>query len=161
MKKIIVIAIILAIPAVAMASWWNPTTWFKPEVIEVPVEIQTVEVIKEVPKTEYITNETVKYITVDNTQDVSSLLAQIDALNSQIAVLEAQDCPDESYRQSLLAQIADIETRIAEIDFEIKDYPNTRCCVTMMPIYLQTPLLNEKAELQLELTILYNDLNSL
>lgn len=170
MKKIIAIAIIiLGIPTIAIASWWNPTTWFdKSEVIEVPAQFEipqievTEEIPKEVSKTEYITNETVKYVTIDNTKDVSGLLAQIDALNSQLATLQTQNtCPNEEYRQSLLSQIADIETRIAEIDFEIRDYPNTRCCVNVMPMSLQTPLLNERAELELNLVLLYNDLNTL
>lgn len=151
---------ILGFPAVAMASWWNPTTWFdKPEVIEAPVETQVVEITKEVPKTEYV--ETVKYVTVDNTQDVSALLAQIESLNSQVVTLQAQNtCPNEEYRQSLLSQIAEKETRITEIDEEIRNYP-LHNFLPVMPAYEKAPLDDEKAQLQLDLVILYNDLNTI
>lgn len=164
--KYLIITLIF-VPTIASAMWWNPTTWFdKQEVVEIP---QVTSQIAPEVVTEYKTEYKTEYVT--NTDEINALYSQIAVLNQTIATLEAEkssltlsnnECTDkEAERQSLLSQIAVIETRIAEIDFEIRDYPNVTCCVSVMPMYLQTPLLNERAELELDLVLLYNDLNTL
>ncbi len=155
-----IIALLILIPSVTFASWWNPTTWFqKEEVIQEIVSEQIAPIQATEPETiiEYRTQ-----VVTDNSQ-VASLEAQIASLNAQVATLTAEknsmyyhldECEDTTEEvDQTLHNISLKYDRIDEIDEELAQYRIDNNTATV-PFEIENPLLQEKQELYEEIDFL-------
>src|SRR4051812_30870648 len=69
MKNIVSVALVFVlVPQIALASWWNPISWFKNSK---SIELQTVEVNKEITKTKK--NIVDKKVTAKETKKTSAV----------------------------------------------------------------------------------------
>ncbi len=155
-----IIALLILIPSVTFASWWNPTTWFqKEEVIQEIVSEQIAPIQATEPETiiEYRTQ-----VVTDNSQ-VASLEAQIASLNAQVATLTAEknsmyyhldECEDTTEEvDQTLHNISLKYDRIDEIDEELAQYRIDNNTATV-PFEIENPLLQEKQDLYEEIDFL-------
>ncbi len=155
-----IIALLILIPSVTFASWWNPTTWFqKEEVIQEIVSVQIAPIQATEPETiiEYRTQ-----VVTDNSQ-VASLETQIASLNAQVATLTAEknsmyyhldECEDTTEEvDQTLHNISLKYDRIDEIDEELAQYRIDNNTATV-PFEIENPLLQEKQELYEEIDFL-------
>ena len=161
-----IIALLILIPSVTFASWWNPTTWFqKEEVIQEIVSEQVAPIQAIEPQTEQETKTIIEYRTqvVTDNSSVASLQAQIASLNAQIVTLTAEknsmyyhldECQDTTEEvDQTLHNISLKYDRIDEIDDELAQYRIDNNTATV-PFEIENPLLQEKQELYEEIDFL-------
>lgn len=161
-----IIALLILIPSVTFASWWNPTTWFqKEEVKEIvseqiaPIQAVEPEVI-EVIKPEVRVEKIIEYRTVTDNSSVASLQSQIVSLNQQIQILTNEknsmyyhlnDCRNGAEeKDEWVSQIEHNYSRIAEIEAELNNY-KLEHNMLYVPLEVETPLKNEQAMLYAEI----------
>ena len=161
-----IIALLILIPSVTFASWWNPTTWFQKEVV---IQKQAREIVSEqvapIQAVESETKTIIEYRTqvVTDNSSVASLEAQIASLNAQIVTLTAEknsmyyhldECQDTTEEvDQTLHNISLKYDRIDEIDEELAQYRidhNT----SVVPFEIENPLLQEKQDIYEEIDFL-------
>jgi chromosome segregation ATPase len=161
-----IIALLILIPSITFASWWNPTTWFqKEEVIQEIVSEQVAPIQAIEPETEQETKTIIEYRTqvVTDNSSVASLEAQIASLNAQIVTLTAEknsmyyhldECQDTTEEvDQTLHNISLKYDRIDEIDEELAQYRIDHNTATV-PFEIENPLLQEKQDIYEEIDFL-------
>ncbi len=163
-----IIALLILIPSVTFASWWNPTTWSlfqKEEVIQEEVREIVSEQVAPIQAVESETKTIIEYRTqvVTDNSSVASLQSQIVSLNQQIQILTDEknsyyyhlnDCQNgEEEKDEWVSQIERNYNRIAEIETELNNYMLDNNMM-YVPSEVEVPLRNEQA-------VLYAEINSL
>lgn len=157
-----IIALLILIPSITFASWWNPTTWFQKEVVIQEIVSEQIAPIQAIePETKTIIEYRTQVVT-DNSS-VASLQAQIASLNAQVATLTAEknsmyyhldECEDTSEEaDQILYDISLKYDRIDEIDEELAQYRIDHNTATV-PFEIENPLLQEKQDIYEEIDFL-------
>lgn len=155
-----IIALLILIPSVTFASWWNPFSWTKKEEVKeiVSEQIAPIQAVEPEIKTERIIEYRTQVVS-DNSQ-VASLQSQIVSLNQQIQILTNEknsmyyhlnDCQNGAEeKDEWVSQIEANYNRIYEIETELNNYMLENN-MNYVPNEIEVPLRNEQAMLYAEI----------
>lgn len=153
-----IITLLILIPSVTFASWWNPTTWFQKEEVKEIVSEQIAPIQAVEPETKTIIEYRTQVVS-DNSQ-VASLQSQIVSLNQQIQTLTNEknsyyyhlnDCQNGAEeKDEWVSQIEANYNRIYEIETELNNYMLENN-MNYVPNEVEVPLRNEQAMLYAEI----------
>jgi len=156
-----IITLLILIPSITFASWWNPATWFsksEPVIQEVVEQVAPIQAVQPEVKTERIIEYRTQVVS-DNSQ-VASLQSQIVSLNQQIQILTNEknsyyyhlnDCQNGAEeKDEWVSQIEANYNRIYEIETELNNYMLENN-MNYVPNEIEVPLRNEQAMLYAEI----------